>query len=72
MIMSDDYKPNSVDAVLSRLESKLDAALQKGDGHDEQIRKIWATLSRLDVRVSVIGGGIVVAVELGKWILGTH
>lgn len=56
--MSQDYNPNSKDAVLSRIETKLDAALKQQDEHSSAIRKLWAALNRLDVRVAVIAVGI--------------
>lgn len=52
--MSDEYHPNSVDATLSRIETKLDATLRTQDQHAAAIRKLWAALGRLDVRVAVI------------------
>jgi hypothetical protein len=49
------YDPNSINAVLSRIETKLDAMLETQNEHADSIRKIWAHLGRLDVRVAVIG-----------------
>ena len=50
----DHYDPNSLNAVVSRIETKLDQALQTQERHETSIRKLWAALSRLDVRVAVI------------------
>ena len=36
----DDFNPNSTDAVLARLESKLDAALEEQRRHREEIDKL--------------------------------
>lgn len=33
----DEYKPNSVDAVLSRVEEKLDRTLKQQEGHEARI-----------------------------------
>lgn len=52
--MSNDYNPNSIDATLSRIETKLDDSLEVQKSHGEAIRKLWAALGRLDVRVAVI------------------
>lgn len=65
--MSEDYNRNSTNAVLSRLETKLDDALEKLNNHDSQIRKLWAALGRLDVRVTLIGAGMWGVLEIGKW-----
>jgi hypothetical protein len=62
--MSDDYNPNSVNAVLSRIETKLNDALTPQDEHNRQIGKLWAALGRLDVRVAAIAGGISVVIAL--------
>lgn len=64
--MSDDYNPNSVNAVLSRIETKLNDALSQQEEHGRQIGKLWAALNRLDVRVAGIAAGISVAVAVGK------
>jgi hypothetical protein len=66
--MSDDYKPNSIDAVLSRIETKLDGALQTQAEHATAIRRLWAALSRLDVRVAGIAAGISVAAAIVKMV----
>lgn len=62
--MSEDYNPNSVNAVLSRIETKLNQALETQEQHSSAIRKLWVALGRLDVRVAVIaataGGGVMV------------
>lgn len=56
--MSEDYNPNSVNAVLSRIETKLNTALETQEEHGSAIRKLWAALGRIDVRVAVIAGGV--------------
>ncbi|HYG98858.1 MAG TPA: hypothetical protein VD837_06975 [Terriglobales bacterium] len=48
------YNPNSIDATLSRIETKLDDTLRVQEKHGESINKLWAALGRLDVRVAVI------------------
>jgi len=61
-----DYDPNSYNAVLSRIETKLDNALKTQDEHGEAISKLWRALNRLDVRVAAIAATIGVVCELGK------
>lgn len=34
---SEEYKPHSVDAMLSRIEAKLDASLQKQTDHETRL-----------------------------------
>lgn len=64
--MSDDYNPNSVNAVLSRIETKLNTALTTQEEHSTAIRKLWTALGRLDVRVAVISAGITIVLAVGK------
>lgn len=64
--MSDDYNPNSVNAVLSRIETKLNTALTTQEEHSTAIRKLWAALGRLDVRVAVISAGITIVIAVAK------
>ncbi len=56
--MGEDYRPNSVDAVLSRIETKLNAALKIQDEQVRQISKLKAALARIDVRVTVVASAI--------------
>jgi hypothetical protein len=64
--MSNEYNPHSIDATLSRIETKLDDSLRVQEEHGEAIRKLWAALGRLDVRVAIISStatGIFLAVK---------
>lgn len=60
--MSEQYEPNSVNAVLSRIETKLDTHLENqtrlNEEHSLAINKLWKALGRLDVRVAAIAGGV--------------
>jgi hypothetical protein len=60
--MSEQYQPNSVNAVLSRIETKLDTHLGNqeriNEEHGAAIQKLWKALGRLDVRVAGIAGGV--------------
>ncbi len=56
--MNEDYNPNSVHAVLSRIETKLDGMRETQGQHSTAIRKLWAALGRLDVRVAVIATSV--------------
>ena len=68
--MSDNYNPNSIDAVLSRIEGKLDTSIKTQDEQAQSIKKLWAALGRLDVRVAGIAAGISVAVAVVKFFFG--
>lgn len=69
--MSDEnYNPNSVDATLSRIESKLNDSLSRQEEHARQIGKIWSALGRLDVRVATIAGTVSGIVLLARFISG--
>ena len=67
--MSENYEPNSMPAVISRIETKLDAALSRQDEHEHHISKLWAALGRLDVRVACIAAGISAVVAVAKLLL---
>ena len=54
----DEYNRNSLNAVLSRMETKLDKALDEQAEQAHAIRKLWAALGRLDVRVAVIATSV--------------
>lgn len=64
--MNEDYNPNSIDATLSRIETKLNNALATQEEHASAISKIWAALGRLDVRVAGIAAGITVVIGVVK------
>lgn len=70
-----DYNPHSVDATLSRIETKLDAKLAEVESrqieHDRQLGKLWAALGRLDVRVAVIAATISTAFAILKLVAAT-
>jgi len=70
--MSEQYEPNSTNAVLSRIETKLNAALETQQEHSSDIRKLWAALGKMDVRVAVISGGIGVTVAILKVLFFNH
>lgn len=70
--MSEDYNPNSVNAVLSRIETKLNTALETQEQHSMAIRKLWAALGRLDVRVAAIAGGMSTAFAILKFLFFNH
>jgi hypothetical protein len=65
--MSDkgDYNPNSLDAVLSRIETKLNKALETQEEHSSAIRKLGSALGRLDVRVAAIAA----LISGGAWVI---
>ena len=65
-----DYNPNSIDAVLSRIEGKLDNVIETQASHATSIGKLWAALGRLDVRVAAIATGICVVVGVVKFFWG--
>lgn len=67
--MSERYDPNSIDATLSRIETKLDSSLKTQEEHAVAIRKLWAALGRLDVRVAVITASVSGIVFLVKYVL---
>lgn len=52
--MSPDYNPSSIDATLSRIEQKLNDSLEVQKEHGDAIKKLWAALGRIDVRVAMI------------------
>lgn len=73
--MNEKYDPNSINAVLSRIETaleatneKLDSALETQGKQETAINKIWAALGRTNVRVAIIGaasgGGVVGLIKL--------
>lgn len=53
-----DYNPHSINAVLSRIETKLNTALDVQEQQNNSIRRLWTHLGRLDVRVAVIACGV--------------
>ena len=53
-----EYNEKSYDAVLSRIETKLDGFVKVQEEQQTAINRIWRALSRLDVRVTAIAGGI--------------
>jgi hypothetical protein len=72
--MNKEYNPDSLDAVLSRLDSRLKtmetsvtAILEK---HDRSINKLWAALGRLDVRVAGISAAVALGIVAVKLWLG--
>ena len=64
--MSKEYNPDSVDAVLSRIETKLDTVLQTQGEHASAIRKLWAALGKIDVRVAGISAVVGLLIALAK------
>jgi hypothetical protein len=66
--MNEDYNPNSIDATLSRIETKLNNALTTQEEHASAISKLWAALGRLDVRVAGIAAGITIAIAVAKMV----
>jgi hypothetical protein len=70
--MSEDYNPNSVNAVLSRIETKLNQALATQEQHSTAIRKLWTALGRLDVRVALIAGGMSGVIGVVKLMFFSH
>ena len=56
--MNDNYNPNSVNAVLSRIETKLNNSLEAQEDQARSIGKLWAAIGRIDVRVAAISGGV--------------
>lgn len=56
--MSEEYKPNSLDAVLSRIETKLNNALEENDGAKREISKLWAALGKLHMKVVALAATI--------------
>ena len=70
--MSEDYNPNSINAVLSRIETKLNQALETQEQHSTAIRRLWSALGRLDVRVAVIAGGMSGAIGVVKLLFFNH
>lgn len=56
--MTDDYNPNSLNAVLSRLETKLDDALEKDKEHERNIGKLWGALGKLHLKVVALAATI--------------
>lgn len=58
---NDDFNPNSVDATLSRIETKLDAALERVDALEKVVRdldkfKYW--MLGIAAAAGVVGGKI--------------
>jgi hypothetical protein len=49
-----DYNDRSVDAVVSRIETKLDTVLRQQEDLATSNRKLWAAMGRIDTRVAVI------------------
>jgi len=66
----ENYNPNSMDSVLSRIEGKLDTVIETQRKHDASISKLWAAFGRLDVRVAGIAAGISVTVAVIKIFFG--
>ena len=65
--MNNEYQPNSVNAVLSRIETKLNTVLATQEEQSGSIRRLWAAFGRIDARVSAIAGatiGVVIVVKL--------
>ena len=57
---------NWLPAVLSRLETKLDSALNQQEEQQKQIGKLWGAVQRIDVRVALIAGGVSAVVAIIK------
>lgn len=55
---NDTHDPNSVDAVLARMETKLDAALQKLEAHDSRIVSLERSRAWVLGAAAVVGVGI--------------
>lgn len=66
--MSDQYEPNSLNAVVSRIEAKLDESLKRHDAQEIVNGKLWAALARIDVRVATIAGGVSVLVAIVRFL----
>ena len=65
----DNYNPNSIDAAVSRIETKLDSALKQQAEQELQLGKLWSAIGRIDVRVAAIAGGVsLTAFLLELWI----
>lgn len=55
--MSGDYNPDSVDAVLARIETKLDAVIRRQDAGDLQRASILERIESLEKwKWTVLGG----------------
>ena len=60
------YDPNSSDAAISRIEAKLDMALERLNNHGRGIDELWKALGKIDVRVACIAGGVSVVAFVAK------
>jgi phosphoserine phosphatase len=56
--MNQDYNPNSIQSVLSRIETTLKAQDAKLEKIDEQTRQLWRAHSNLRVKVATISATV--------------
>jgi hypothetical protein len=68
--MSDGkFDPNSTDAAISRIEAKLDNALQRLDKHGNAIDRLWQAVGSSNVKVASIAGGVSVCAFVVEYFL---
>lgn len=59
-----DYNPNSTDAVLARIEGKIDGIISKIDDHEKRIRRTEAWMLKIIGASGAISAGVALVIKL--------